>query len=190
MLRVRPKFNKYFYLWLAWFVVFAGLSAVGQPARNLNGIYLTNEDFRRDVLKRPHITDSLNFIFVDWAGDLILVRNGHHTQVSIDSIFGFHNGTSKYRTYTKSTTVFRDRGYYKVEDEGAIIVYSRRGWRDTAHSTFYYYSMNSDSDIIWLNRRNLRKLFRHEHLSRSLRKNRSRLYERDGQHLVINNILN
>ena len=158
---------------------------------NSSGIYLTKEDFTNSSISFAHEIDSRNCLQIDLNSNIILVRNAIATKFRYGECFGYHYKGDRYRAYSVGWSWFTYIGYYKIEDERTLIIYSKRGHHKSPNAIFYYYSRLADSPIFGLNIRNLKKEFPdNPELVGKLKKHRSSLYKRRGNHLVVNNIIN
>ena len=161
------------------------------PSANLSGIYLSKEDFASNSISFAHEIDSKHYLQIDLNRNIILVRNDITTKFGPGECFGYHYRSDKYRAYSERWSWRTYIGYYKIEDEGTLIVYSKRGHHKSLNAIFYYYSQSADSPILRLNIKNLKKEFPdNPELVGQLKKHRSSLKKRRGNHLVVNNIIN
>lgn len=174
-------------LGVAWFLM--NSHALTGQDKGENGLYLSREDFLIGHLSGSHSTDSLNFIGTDLRGDLYIVRDGAREFVPLKSIFGFGDRGISYRAYAGDRKSFSNSGYYRVEDMAAIVVYSKRGFNKTANTVFYYYSTSIDGPIVRLSVRRLRHQFSDPVVVTQFRKRRHQLTAREGEHMVVNNII-
>jgi len=172
------------------FIVFINastLNAFCQPEGFFNGIYSTLESFKFDQLSDIRKTDSANYIYEALNLRLYIVRGGMREEAP-DSIFGYFVNGRKYRAY-KSPSRQAGSRYYRVEDKGCVIIYSKRGFYKTANKVFFYFSMDISSPIYALNMRQLRNHFTDPALIKELRSNRYRLTTQAGNQLRLNAII-
>ena len=170
--------------------LFASASSFAQEmsSANFSGIYLTREDFTNNRISFAHEINSINYLQIDLNSNIILIRNGRATKFRYGECFGYHFKGSKYRAYGARWTWLTDIGYYRIEDEGTLIIYSKRGHDKSPNAIFYYYSRSADSPIVRLNIKNLKKEFPdNPELVLSLKRHRTSLKKKDN-HLVVNNI--
>ena len=171
--------------------LFAPASSFAQEmsSANFSGIYLTRKDFISSSISLAHEIDPINYLQIDLNGNIILIRNGRATKFRYGECFGYHYKGSKYRAYGVRWTWLTDIGYYRIEDEGTLIIYSKRGHHKSPSAIFYCYSRSADSPIFRLSIKNLKREYPdNPELVLRLKKHRSSLTKRKGSHLVINNI--
>lgn len=189
--------KKSFYWWARrnlglWILFLFAPTSFAQEisSTNLSGIYLTKEDFTNNRISFAHEVDSRNYLHIDLNNSVFLIRNELPTKFRYGECFGYHYRGSKYRAFGVRWSWVTDIGYYKIEDEGALTIYSRKGHHKSPNAVFYFYSLSADSPILRLNIKNLKKEFPENHeLVLSLKRHRSSLKKRQGNHLVVNNII-
>jgi hypothetical protein len=123
-----------------------------------SGIYLTESDFLRNkitLFAADDLSNHLDFIL----GDVILTRAGKKFKLSKGTFFGYIKDGVRYRFYRDDTRFFPDNGFYKIEEESGVVIYSRvvTAPKTGAH-TWYYYSEKLDSPIKKLSPRSLRRV--------------------------------
>jgi hypothetical protein len=184
---------------LFWLVVLLSVTdswSQQQKSDNANGLFLTKEDFLSNKVSFLQERDSLDDLREDLNENIVLIRNGKKTIYRHDAIFGYYYNGSKYIGFGKHKNWFSDVGFYKIEDEGVLIIYSEPGYRQNADHVFYFYSRQLDSPVRRLTFRHLRSDFKeNQAFIDSLRKYRhtakDRLDMKDclGDEKIINQLL-
>jgi hypothetical protein len=154
------------------------------------GLFRSKEDFIRNEISDRRISDSLYYLVEDFSGKLIFTRNGMREEIPFESIFGYYNQGVKYRAFKDSKSILPVSGYFKLEDEDAVIVYSKYGYLKSANTKFYYFSRTIDSAIVRLTVKNLSKEFpASKEFTSALKKSKYELGDRKGEHSIVNNII-
>lgn len=165
-------------------------SAQTTTINEFNGLYKTKEDFIINKVTNEHLTDSLNYIDLKFDGKVILVRDGIAKRISLDSAFGFFHDGSKYRVFNTSKGYLTPKGYFKLEDEDVVCVYSQKGYLKSANHDFFFFSLNFAEPIHHLSVSNLKRYFQQDdELTKLLKHKKSELTMKQGEHLVLNNVL-
>jgi hypothetical protein len=186
---------KYFFTVVALLGTTGGW-AQNPPIDNLIGVYSTKEDFIANKISYQHERDAANDLKVDFNINIILKRKGVITKIRHGEVFGYYYQGQKYITFGIKRNLFSDIGYYKIEDEGLLIIYSEPGYRQNADHVFYFYSRQLDSPVRRLTFSHLRSDFKeNQAFIDSLRKYRhtakDRLNMKDctGDEKIINQLL-
>jgi hypothetical protein len=142
------------HIFLLIILLLCGITVYCQESRH-DGVFKSKDDF-----VNHHYSDSSKPVFINLKGELVLVSEGHHQYLQPWQIFGFEKGNSFYRSFVDRRGFFSRTGFYKIEDQHDIIVYSQPGIYKTSRKTFYYFSNTIDSRIYRLTARNLKR-FKH-----------------------------
>ncbi|CAN5203366.1 hypothetical protein BH09BAC3_BH09BAC3_03230 [soil metagenome] len=112
----------------------------------LAGIYLSKEDFNSNSISTYAVDGGKLRRGVN--GSLVLVDEiGNQSIFKREEIYGYQNGNDVYRNFCKGDN-FKNCGFYKIEDESGIIVYSKPANAPrTGIQIEYYYSLNRDTQI-------------------------------------------
>jgi hypothetical protein len=140
------------------FCLIVGPASGQSTDADVNGIYLTENDFRSEKLSEVAPSSKNDFIAAE-LGTLKVYRNGIQKKYRFGEVFGYYQNGIKYRAYRRH--LFFDRpAYYKVVDDSALIVYSNKSTGHKGpHYTYYYYSVNAGSPIIRISSRTIAKSF-------------------------------
>jgi hypothetical protein len=114
---------------------------------NVNGVYLTEEDFKLNVLTDQTQTDRENTIEQELGKHLLLYRDGVVKKYKFGSVYGYYQSGIKYRAWQKRKW-FSDYGFYRILNDAGFQIYSRHSshHRSTAY-TWYYYSKTPTSKL-------------------------------------------
>jgi len=121
-----------------------------------NGIYLTREDYEKDILSYPSQSQG-DILEERRMGDIKIIRNGESIYFSFGHFYGYKNKGQKYMSF--GTRAFLHHyGYYKPIDHTGLFVYIQR----TPHPLRVYveepyFSMDEFSKKYPLNIRNIRR---------------------------------
>lgn len=127
--------------------------------KNVNGIFRTTEDFIHGNIALKHVSDHHHYIEEKLGVEFLLVRNGERVKFNSREINGYYKDGYKYRTFCQKG-ILKDCGFYKVVDDSALIVYTRKSHNQKTNGRiWYYYSIAQERPIKRLNTRNIRKDF-------------------------------
>ena len=118
------------------------------------GIYLSKEDFNGDKISTYAVEGGKLRRGVN--GSLVLVDEvGNQSIFKKQKVYGYRNGNDVYRSFCKGN-MFKNCGYYKIEDESGLIVYSKPSHAPRVGTQIeYYYSLTRDTPIKSFTRINL-----------------------------------
>lgn len=92
--------------------------------------------------------------------------NGYKKNYKLGEIYGYFDGKDKYRYYYDDKNEAGLLGYFKIESQKGIIIYSN--WALHGGTT-YYYSTELDTPLKTLNYKNLIRDFTNENFNKELR---------------------
>ena len=128
-------------------------------AEKSSGIYLSKEDFIEDKISLYAEHDTRNGI-EQKLDNVILTRDGKKYKLAYGTFYGYYKDGFRFRSYSGSEKSISYRGYYKIESDSNIFVYSRLVYTPkTSGRTWYYYSETLDSPVKRLTTKNMLKDF-------------------------------
>jgi hypothetical protein len=186
---------KYFFTVVALLGTTGGW-AQNPPIDNLIGVYSTKEDFIANKISYQHERDAANDLKVDVNENILLRHEGVIRKIKHQEVFGYYYQGQKYVAYGVRKSLFTDIGYYKVEDEGILLIYSIQSYRGNGNQSFYLYSRTIDSPVKRLTFRNIKNEFHDQpefivelKKYKSVSRDRFNMKDADDDHKVINNLL-
>lgn len=146
-------------LTLNFFLLVGWLTTAAQSFDSLekgSGIYLTESDLLKNKVSLYAKDDGFNYLERS-LDDVILMRAGKKFKLSKGSFFGYSKQGARYRFYQNDAKFFPTYGYYKIEEQSGVVIYSKEV---TAHKTgthtWYYYSETLGSPVRKLSLKSLK----------------------------------
>ena len=162
MRRNSISFMKSTKLKLAIIFCLMAVSSLTSAAQNFDsleigsGIYLTESDFLKNKISLYARDDAFNYLERS-LDDVILMRGGKKFKLSKGSFFGYSKQGARYRFYQDDAKFLPTYGYYKIEEDSGIVIYSKEVTAlKTGTHTWYYYSETLDSPVKKLSSKSLK----------------------------------
>jgi len=129
------------------------------PSGKSSGIYLSKEDFIKNRISSCVEQDKSNGL-EQKLDEVILTRDGKKYKLAFGTFYGYYKDGSRYRAYSSGLKAVSYQGYYKIESDSNIFVYSKLVYTPKTNGrTWYYYSETLDSPMKRLTIKNMRKDF-------------------------------
>lgn len=126
---------------------------------NVNGVYMSEEDFKLNVLTDPVQTDPDNTIEQELGKHLLVYRSGVVKKYKFGSVYGYYQNGVKHRAWQKRKW-FSDYGFYRILNDAGLQIYSRHSsYHHSTGYTWYYYSKTPVSDIKRFTKANIKDDF-------------------------------
>lgn len=147
---------------------------------------MTSESFKKNFYSDSICLDNKkNKIRLRSFYNVFVILNRHKTKYKAGSIYGFFDGSNKYR-YAADRGVLKFNGYFKLLDDNGLIIYS---YHNSGHTTFYFYSKDTDSAIKSLTAKNIEFDFQNIDFITEV-KNLKDITKKVDDTFLINNIYN
>lgn len=176
------------------FVFFSNLYSQKDSAscEKFLGLYNSLSDLKNGILTNKLCADKeINSIRIGTNNSIIIKENKKKKVYSHKNVFGFRDGFNNYR-YFEMKGVFNDYGYFCILDTSYFVVYSMTHTTHTKYThnkaTNYYFSMNLDSEIMYLDKKNLKSVFSDAALINEISK-MPNIYERTDSTFLINTLI-
>jgi hypothetical protein len=130
-------------------------------SQHQNGIYLTETDFKQNVVSYPS-RDAEDWLKVDHDESVVISRNDSVTRFKHHQVYGFLADGHKHFRWGSRKKLFSNAGYYKVIDTaGLIILYTKvKHHKFSSHVYKYCKAIGEKPKILTVG--NLSKDFAHQ----------------------------
>lgn len=140
-------------------ILFVAVPAHAKSDR-LNGVYLTKDDFVRNVLSFPSRNEG-DWLKVDHHESVIISRNDTLMRFKHHQLYGYLDNGHKYFRWGSRRKLFTNAGYYKVVDTAGLIILHTKIKHSKFSTTVYKYSREIGAKRKLLTIGNLSKDFKH-----------------------------
>ena len=123
--------------------------------KGVTGIFLSQDDLQSDNISMLATTDNYNYL-EQRLDDVIVMRQGKESRHKFGEIGGYYKDGYRYRAFGDKVRWLHPYGYYKVVDDAALIIYSKR---ISGRQTLYFYSKTLSSPIKRIQPKNIREDF-------------------------------
>lgn len=139
-------------------MVFSFLATTASAQSSIVSVYETKEEFIHREATAQYVANDQKPFTVNNKGRLT-IHSAKGVRYAYGSLYGYAVGTTRYRAYGTSG-LWRSYGYYQIEDEGALIIYSRKiHRRKGGPAVTYFFSKTADGPIQRLTLHELRNAF-------------------------------
>jgi len=117
-----------------------------------NGVYNLLSDFLNHKLSFGFANKQKGYKFKQPRLNIIKINSPNlKTRINLRNVWGFRQNNHDW--------IFRQGQLFEVVNHEGIWIYQKTIVGEGGNTSFYYFSKSSESEIIWLNRKNIKEIF-------------------------------